>query len=107
MFLQLGWSVIPAVKKKIQCVILCNNPWFCVLEGFRSEDDAASLSARAFRAVAPENNASAGGKKKTIMGYQKLHHLKGVCTRCCGVAGFRVSVGYISLSDSCVLYLGI
>lgn len=39
------------------------------------------------------------------MGYQKLHHLKGVCTRCCGVAGFRVSVGYMSLSASCVLYL--
>lgn len=41
-----------------------------MLEGFRSEDDAASLSVRAIRAVAPENNASAvvasaGGKKKT------------------------------------------
>jgi len=47
------------------------------------------------------------GKKKTIMGYQKLHHLKGVCTRCCGVAGFRVSVGYIVRQLCSILgYLG-
>lgn len=45
-----------------------------MLEGFRNdEDDAASLSERAIRAVAPENNASdvvdsAGGKKKNHNG---------------------------------------